>query len=787
VFVSGWAAGPDRKWPTAPLTLRLSGGTEHPVGIPYLRPGLSNRVPIEGECSFLADLPWPAKDRKSARVTLLAAGAVVAEVQLDAATLGRFEPRGNLDVVSPTRLTGWVFDPAMWLPEAPDAPSAMLEVGDDVRLRLPLNRPRPDLVFAGGRPLGFDLAARDIARLLEAHGLTRQALDGRLTLVLRANGSEVARASPPATNAASGADGFVDYFGHCASLGGWLLGGWMGLDGLTRLDTAEATLLLDSASGPVVAQLAWHHRPDVAAFGLGFVAFLPGPPTANQPKGFEVILDRRRRLGFSDVAQLRPEAQLCHDARALLQATGTASSILGLLDRPVFDGRETLSLLPMPLHFEVDLLLLAQGAGVAIIGWRVDPQDATVQMRIVGPGWSAPLEADRWRAQPRPDIQEALNGRYGLVGDRHGFLAFAACTDVGALAGPQALYLEITTRCGHVAFKPLPAPAPAGIAGMRALLGQLRLSPDEVAMRCEQLLAPPIIALNRARLAAAAQPTVIEIGPPPVAPRRSIIVPLYGRVDWMMYQCALFSEHGLPDTELVYVLDDPPRKEETIALALSCWRRFGLPIRLVLLPANLGYAPANNAGLAECRGEYVCFLNSDVLPLTPGWLDLMTEALAADPGLGVVGAVLNFEDGTLQHAGMEFRRLPEWGGFPFPIHPGKGRLGAASAGLRRVEAVTGACMVLSRALAIELGGFDTNYVIGDFEDADLCMRVRDRKLECAVHHGAVLWHLERQSQGSSGDPWRQNLTLVNAWTFAQRWGDRFPPAPAPEAAAVRLT
>jgi len=63
-------------------------------------------------------------------------------------------------------------------------------------------------------------------------------------------------------------------------------------------------------------------------------------------------------------------------------------------------------------------------------------------------------------------------------------------------------------------------------------------------------------------------------------------------------------------------------------------------------------------------------------------------------------------------------------------------------------------------------------------------------LGCAVHEDAVLWHLERQSQGGSGNSWRHNLTLVNGWSFARRWGHLFPEsapdAPAGAAAVLRL-
>jgi hypothetical protein len=210
-------------------------------------------------------------------------------------------------------------------------------------------------------------------------------------------------------------------------------------------------------------------------------------------------------------------------------------------------------------------------------------------------------------------------------------------------------------------------------------------------------------------------------------------------------------------------------------------------MRLVLLPQNVGYGPANNEALRVARGRHVCFLNSDVLPRDGAWLRRMVGALEADDDLGAVGARLLFEDGTLQHDGMSLRRLPQFGNIPFPLHPGKGQRPPPGQGLRKVEAITGACMVLPRALAQELGGFDEDYAVGDFEDVDFCLRIRAKGLTCAVHDEVVMWHLERQSQQAPGVSWRQNLTTVNAWTFSERWGHAVAGAPCPPGGVLNLS
>jgi GT2 family glycosyltransferase len=166
----------------------------------------------------------------------------------------------------------------------------------------------------------------------------------------------------------------------------------------------------------------------------------------------------------------------------------------------------------------------------------------------------------------------------------------------------------------------------------------------------------------------------------------------------------------------------------------------------------------------------VCFLNSDVFPTGPLWLDRLASHLEADPTLGAVGPMLLYEDGSVQHEGMTLQRLPQFGNWFFGDHPRKAMKPEAAAGLRDCVGITGACMVLKHMTAEALGGFDDGYVIGDFEDSDLCLRLQQHGLRCAVDLGEQLYHLERKSQLSAALRWRMNLTVYNAWLHHQRWG-----------------
>lgn len=792
---SGWAAREGGHGPDGAVEIRLGDGSRHRAGRLVVHSGLAQRGVCAEPCAFVLDFACAA-ELLAGPVELLVGGHPVSSHRFEAADLRPFQPLGQIETVATSRLRGWVYHPGLWS-GGESGPGVEFVIDGSVRLPLELTAERPDLAFGGGaaqRPIGFDLGPADIVRLFSRVRQTRGLLEGAHDYEVVAAGVTVARLSvaPPGEEPATEAPphpaaepmGFVDFLGHAAELGGWVLGGWMRVAGLERAGRCAGALHLDGATAEGEALLEWHEREDVRGFGAGFVAFVPGDAGPQPP----ALLDARFALGGMRVLQpsgtvrLMAQEEVIRAAQHQLRGT-PAGELAALLGRPIFEGRDTLADLPVPLHLEVDCLVACPGAGAALMGWMVDPTGAVASVRLRHAGGASPSMLDHWLWHERRDILDAFGPRYGMDDPALGFLAFAPLPSV-----PQSgAYLEVRLRDGAMGFKPLPASTPGTTGMLRRFLGQAAVPTDAIGAAFGGVLAPAALAMNRARLARRGAPTIVEVGTLPERPRASVIVPLYGRMDWVLHQCAHFSAHPMEGVEIVYVLDDPPRKEELVGLAHSCWRRFGLPMRLVLLPANLGFAPANNAGLLHARGRHVCFLNSDVLPQGPGWLDRMVAALEQDPALGAVGAVLAFEDGTLQHGGMEMKRLDQLGGLPFPMHPGKGRQVPPPRGIRRVEAITGACMVMARALAEELGGFDEDFIIGDFEDVDLCLRIQRRGLGTAVHDGVVMWHLERQSQGAPGVSWRHNVTMVNAWTFASRWDHLTPGARQAAGDVVRLS
>lgn len=143
------------------------------------------------------------------------------------------------------------------------------------------------------------------------------------------------------------------------------------------------------------------------------------------------------------------------------------------------------------------------------------------------------------------------------------------------------------------------------------------------------------------------------------------------------------------------------------------------PDRLILNHTNRGFAAGNNQGLALARGEYVLFLNNDVI-VTPEWLDGLLAVLQEDVRAGAVGPVTNKISGhqQLERTGYQLsspenstEALDQWAREFRRQQRGR---------RQRVARLIGFCLLCRREAVLGAGGFDERYEIGNFEDDDLC-------------------------------------------------------------------
>jgi len=91
---------------------------------------------------------------------------------------------------------------------------------------------------------------------------------------------------------------------------------------------------------------------------------------------------------------------------------------------------------------------------------------------------------------------------------------------------------------------------------------------------------------------------------------------------------------------------------------------------------------------------------------------------------------------------------------------------------REILAVTAASLMVDRKLYDSVGGLSENYILGDFEDSDLCLKLIEKGRKNRYMPSVSLYHLERQSQNLFSDSsWKTKVTLYNCWQHDRRWGE----------------
>ena len=420
----------------------------------------------------------------------------------------------------------------------------------------------------------------------------------------------------------------------------------------------------------------------------------------------------------------------------------------------------------------VDSITLVADQGVFLHGWCAGELGALERVTCHS-GLSSVRVDDGWVRLKRMDVTAHLRTQgIATSDDQHGFVCFVPLKRESGV-----YFFSVMSNAGTVRRMRLPKASTSltTLETVRAILTSFSVSHRTLRPLLDQHVGPAVqIAWNH-RYRPMQAITVDRFGAHPVNPRVSVIVPLYGRYDLAEYQMALFADD--PDfqtLELIYFVDDPAIYDDFRAQCQDHFEIYRVPFTVAFAGANLGFSGANNRAASIALGRHLLLMNSDVMPKNPGWLGELLTLYGTLEKPGFLGVKLLYEDESVQHAGMSFRRHSDWNNLWINDHPQKGQSALGLRGLRKADAVTAACVLVDAALYRELGGLSEDYIIGDFEDSDFCLRAAAAGRRNWISLDIELYHLERQSQVRIGDVhWRTNLTLYNCWQHNQRWAPQF--------------
>lgn len=235
-----------------------------------------------------------------------------------------------------------------------------------------------------------------------------------------------------------------------------------------------------------------------------------------------------------------------------------------------------------------------------------------------------------------------------------------------------------------------------------------------------------------------------------VWPRVSIVIPskesfpLISRI-----LSDLLDRTNYPDYEII-VIDNGTTDPRVLDLYRDVAnRRANFRVEIDVAPFN--FSRQVNRGIDIASGDLVLLLNNDVEVVEPEWLREMVSCFEY-PNTGIVGARLVFPNGRLQHAGVIVGLgglAGHWfGGYDASFPGPMGRLHVRQS----MTAVTGACMLVSRACLNAVGRFDEDGLGIAYNDIDFCLRAAAGGFRTVWTPFATLIHHESASRGSDEEP-----------------------------------
>jgi GT2 family glycosyltransferase len=205
---------------------------------------------------------------------------------------------------------------------------------------------------------------------------------------------------------------------------------------------------------------------------------------------------------------------------------------------------------------------------------------------------------------------------------------------------------------------------------------------------------------------------------------------------------------------------------------------------LIRNKSNVGFGAASNRGIMQSRGEFVMFLNPDVV-VDDRCISELATLLRLHPKVGAAGPRLLRPDGRPDLAARRSFPTPSVALFRVT---GLSRRFARSRKLNRynlgylsddevheIDAGTAACLMVRRSALEQIGGFDTDFFMYG-EDLDLCLRLKKNDWKIFYVPSAIAIHEKGASsrQATSAMLWEFHRAM---WIFHRKHYARRLPAP----------
>jgi O-antigen biosynthesis protein len=241
-------------------------------------------------------------------------------------------------------------------------------------------------------------------------------------------------------------------------------------------------------------------------------------------------------------------------------------------------------------------------------------------------------------------------------------------------------------------------------------------------------------------------------------PKVSIIVPVFNNIH-LTIECLLSIANS--DCTVCYeiIVADDCSTDDTSGI-LKLVRH----IKYFRNDTNLGFLRNSNKALEYVNGEFVLFLNNDV-QVTGQWLSDLLSTFKEFPLAGAVGPKFVYPSGHLQEAGAAFNIDGTAQMIGLNENPNQPRFSYT----RRVDYVSGACLLSPAKLIKKLGGFSEDFLPCYCEDSDLCLRIQEQGHYIYCNPNVTVMHHLSKSTDALGLNFKLKCVYRNVTILRTKW------------------
>jgi GT2 family glycosyltransferase/glycosyltransferase involved in cell wall biosynthesis len=189
-------------------------------------------------------------------------------------------------------------------------------------------------------------------------------------------------------------------------------------------------------------------------------------------------------------------------------------------------------------------------------------------------------------------------------------------------------------------------------------------------------------------------------------------------------------------------------------------------IKVILNQSNLGFSAGNNQGAKQASGEYLIFLNNDIV-VTNGWLSRLVYHLH-HPKVGLVGPVTNWS-GNETRIKVDYANIEDMPDFAQKYTHSHWDQNF------EIQVLPFHCIAMRQSVFREVGFLDEQFGIGMFEDDDYALRVRKKSYKVICAEDVFVHHWGKASFSRLDDDIYQALFAENQKKFETKWGQKWIP------------